>query len=127
MGDGDADNGCSRGRFGSLAKVSVLLVLLLRGLLALGGGGSGASRGRVYVLVKAGFSSWDWIRIGMRGRGHCGVGGECPVDGLHIGEVFCLGKSPKLDLFSLLFLFCLWGARRGSCDGLSFGVTGMGK
>lgn len=125
MGDGDADNGCSRGRFGSLAKVSVLLVLLLRGLLALGGGGSGASRGRVYVLVKAGFSSW--IRMGMRGRGHCGVGGECPVDGLHIGEVFCLGKSPKLDLFSLLFLFCFWGVRRGSCDGLSFGVTGMGK
>lgn len=55
------------------------------------------------------------------------MGGECPVDGLHIGEVFCLGKSPKLDLFSLLFLFCLWEGRRGSCDGLSFGVTGMGK
>lgn len=49
------------------------------------------------------------------------------MDGLHIGEVFCLGKRPKLVLFSLLLLFCLWGARRGSCDGLSFGVTGMGK
>lgn len=55
------------------------------------------------------------------------MGGEWPVDGLHIGEVFCLGKSPKLVLFSLLLLFCLWEGRRGSCDGLSFGVTGMGK
>lgn len=67
--------------------------------------------------------------MGTRGRGHCGTGGVWPVDGRHIGEIFCFpGKRLKLALPSLLLLFCLgedW--RRGCSDGVSLGVTGMGR
>lgn len=71
--------------------------------------------------------------MGCRGSGHCGVGGECPVDGAdgrHIGEFRGLLGNNQLLLPSLLFLLACGGAGnggRGCCEALAFlGVTGMG-
>lgn len=136
----------------SSVRVGVVLLLLLRLLLhtLAGGGGSGALRGRVYVLVRAGFGSscdtlagfcecccggcWtgcsaSWV-MGCRGSGHWGVGGEWPVEGRQIGEFLGLFGNSQLRLPSLLRLFEFGGVgkwRRGCCEGLAFlGVTGMG-
>lgn len=136
----------------SSVRVGVVLLLLLRLLHTLaGGGGSGALRGRVYVLVRAGFDSlcdvlagfceccgggccWTWCSeswlMGCRGSGHWGVGGEWPVEGRHIGEFLGLFGNNQLLLPSLLRLFELGGIgnwRRGCCCELEcLGVTGMG-
>lgn len=70
--------------------------------------------------------------MGCLGSGHCGVDGEWPVDGRHIGEFLGLpGKLSQLLLPSLLLLFGFVGGgenrRRGCCEGLLLlGVTGMG-
>lgn len=131
----------------SSARVGVVLLLRELGVLV-GAGGRGASRGRVYVLVVAGLGScsrgsmgrwWSccWCGCGCElmgclGRGHCGVGGEWPVDGRHIGEFLgLLGKDSQLLLPSLLLLFWFRGggenSRRGCCEGLvALGVTGIG-
>lgn len=71
--------------------------------------------------------------MGCRGNGHCGVGGEWPVEGRHMGEFLGLFENNQLLLPSLLLLFdfvefCgLENWSRGCCEGLvSLGVTGMG-
>lgn len=92
----------------------LLLVLLL------GGGGRGASRGRVYVFVRAGFSSR--MVMGTRGSGHWGVGGVWAVDGRHIGDVLVLAAEKSPLNLSLLRLF--WRGGVGKAPSSKYGRVG---